>query len=121
MRHFTIARFWPAEHVWNTIPPSAGNLAKAILLATCSSPCCMSFLTNSCRVWMPPAQVTGRNMGEDACRIAHPKNARNMVTLRNLAIGLYNRLRVEEKTQAPSLPSWRRSMKLSAALRHILR
>ena len=59
--------------------------------------------------------------GQDACRIAHPKATRNMVTLRNLAIVLYNRLRVEEKTQTPSLPSWRRSMKLSAALRHILR
>jgi predicted transposase YbfD/YdcC len=66
-------------------------------------------------------RVRDVSMGEDACRIAHPKAARNMVTLRNLAIGLYNRLRVEEKTQAPSLPSWRRSMKLSAALRHILR
>ncbi len=43
--------------------------------------------------------------GQDACRIAHPKATRNMVTLRNLAIVLYNRLRVEEKTQTPSLPS----------------
>jgi hypothetical protein len=66
-------------------------------------------------------RVRDVSMGEDACRIAHPKAARNMVTLRNLAIGLYNRLRVGEKTQAPSLPAWRRSMKLNAALRHILR
>jgi hypothetical protein len=60
-------------------------------------------------------------MGEDACRIAHPKATRNMVTLRNLAIDLYKRLRVEEKIQAPSLPSCRPSMKGSEALRHILR
>lgn len=66
-------------------------------------------------------RVRDVSMGEDACRIAHPKAARNMVTLRNLAIGLYNSLRVAKKTQAPSLPSWRRSMKSSAALRHILR
>lgn len=65
-------------------------------------------------------RVRDVSMGEDACRIAHPKAARNMVTLRNLAIGLYNRFRVEEKTQAPSLPSSRQSMKLSTAPRHIL-
>jgi hypothetical protein len=44
-----------------------------------------------------------------------------MVTLRNLAISLYNRLRIGEMAKAPSLPSWRRSMKLSAALRRIRR
>ncbi len=60
-------------------------------------------------------------MGEDACQVANPNAARNMVNLRNLAIGLYDRLRVQEKTKAPSLPSWRRSMKGSEALRHILR
>jgi predicted transposase YbfD/YdcC len=65
-------------------------------------------------------RVRDVSMGEDACRIAHPKAARNMVTLRNLAIGLYNRFRVEEKTQAPSLPSSRQSMMLSTAPRHIL-
>ena len=43
-------------------------------------------------------------MGNDACRIAHPKAARNMVTLRNLAIGLYNRLRIGGRSKATSLP-----------------
>jgi len=60
-------------------------------------------------------------MGEDACRVANPNAARNMVNLRNLAIGLYNPLGVQKKTKAPSLPSWRRSMKAREALRHILR
>jgi hypothetical protein len=53
--------------------------------------------------------------------LAHPKAACTMVTLRNLAISLYNRLRIGEMAKAPSLPSWLRSMKLSAALRHIRR
>lgn len=64
-------------------------------------------------------RVRGFSMGNNACRIAHPKASRNMLTLSNLAIGLYCRLRNGERTNAPSLPSWRRSMKLSAALRHI--
>ena len=59
-------------------------------------------------------------MGEDACRVAHPNAARNTVTLRNLANGLYNLLLFKKKIQAPSLPSWRRSMTHSQALRHIL-
>jgi predicted transposase YbfD/YdcC len=65
-------------------------------------------------------RVRDVSMGEDACRVANPNAARNMVNLRNLAIGLYNLLGVQKKTQAPSLPSWRRSMKSSQALRHIL-
>ena len=66
-------------------------------------------------------RVRDVSMGDDACRIADPNAARGMVNLRNLAIGLYNRLRIQEKTKAPSLPSWRRSIKGSEALRHILR
>ena len=66
-------------------------------------------------------RVRDVSLGEDACHVANPNAARNMVNLRNLAIGLDNRLRVQEKTKAPSLPSWRRSMKGSEALRHILR
>jgi hypothetical protein len=54
-------------------------------------------------------------------RVRESEAARNMVTLHNLPTGLYNRLRVQEKTKAPSLPSWRRSMKGSEALRHIMR
>ncbi|MFM8763532.1 MAG: hypothetical protein ACKOEZ_01665 [Spartobacteria bacterium] len=44
-----------------------------------------------------------------------------MANLRNLAIGLYNLLLAQNKIKSPSLPSWRRSMKGSEALRHILR
>lgn len=56
------------------------------------------------------------SFGEDASRIAHPKAARNMVTLRNLAIGLYNLEKHRGTTTAPSLPSWSRSMRDSQAL-----
>lgn len=66
-------------------------------------------------------RVRDVSMGEDASRIAHPKAARNMVTLRNLANGLYNLLLSQKKIQSPSLPSWRRSMTNSQALKHILR
>lgn len=48
---------------------------------------------------------------EDACRVARPKAARNRVTLRNFAIGLYNLLRHCGKVTAPSLPSSQRSVK----------
>lgn len=58
---------------------------------------------------------------EDACRVARPEAARNMVTLRNFAIGLYNLLRYRRKTAAPSLPSWQRSMKTTAALKQLTR
>ena len=58
---------------------------------------------------------------EDACRVARPKAARNTVTLRYLAIGLYNLLCQRRKTAAPSLPSWQRSMKATAALKHVTR
>ena len=61
------------------------------------------------------------SLGEDACRIRHPTAARNMVTLRNLAIGLYNLEKHRGKIKAPSLPSWSRSMRDSEALRYILR
>ena len=61
------------------------------------------------------------SFGEDACRIANPKAARNMVAMRNWAIGLFALLKHRGKTKAPSLPSWRRSMKASQALRHVLR
>ena len=61
------------------------------------------------------------SFGEDACRVAHPNAARNMVALRNWAIGLFALQKHQEKTSAPSLPSWRRSMKASQALQHVLR
>ena len=61
------------------------------------------------------------SFGEDACRVAHPNAARNMVALRNWAIGLFALQQYQEKTSATSLPSWRRSMKASQALQHVLR
>jgi hypothetical protein len=61
------------------------------------------------------------SFGEDACQISKPTAARNMVTLRNFAIGLHCLQKLRGKTKAPSLPSWRRSMKASQALRHLLR
>ena len=66
-------------------------------------------------------RVRDVSMGEDACRIAHPNAARNMVTLRNLVNGLYNLLLFQKKIQKRSLPSWRRSMTNSQALKHVLR
>ena len=66
-------------------------------------------------------RVRDVSMGEDACRVANPKAARNIVTLRNLANGFYNLLHFQEKIPSPSLPSWRRSMSNSQALKHVLR
>lgn len=50
-------------------------------------------------------RVRDVTFGEDACRVARPKAARNRVTLCNLAIGLYNLERKRGRTKAPSLPS----------------
>lgn len=66
-------------------------------------------------------RVRDVSFGEDDCRIARPTAARNMVTLRNFAIGLFNLLLFQKKTKAPSLPSWQRSMTQSQALKHVLR
>lgn len=65
-------------------------------------------------------RVRDVTFGEDACRVARPKAARNRVTLCNLAIGLYNLERKRGRTKAPSLPSWQRSMTASAALKRII-
>jgi predicted transposase YbfD/YdcC len=64
-------------------------------------------------------RVRDVTFGEDACRVARPKAARNRVTLCNLAIGLYNLERKRGRTKAPSLPSWQRSMTASAALKRV--
>jgi len=64
-------------------------------------------------------RVRDVTLGEDACRVARPKAARNRVTLCNLAIGLYNLERKRGRTKAPSLPSWQRSMTPSAALKRV--
>ena len=66
-------------------------------------------------------RVRDVSMGEDTCRVADSKAVRNTVTLRNLTNGLYNLLLFKKKIQSPSLPSWRRSMTNSQALKHILR
>lgn len=81
-------------------------------------------------------RVRDVTFGEDACLVGHirdqncektstltarRKAARNLVTLRNLAIGLYSLQIHQGKTQAPTLPSWRRSMTNSQALKHVLR
>jgi predicted transposase YbfD/YdcC len=65
-------------------------------------------------------RVRDVTFGEDACRVARPKAARNRVTLCNLAIGLYNLERKRGRTKAPSLPSWQRSMTASAALKRVM-
>ena len=65
-------------------------------------------------------RVRDVTFGEDACRVARPKAARNRVTLCNLAIGLYNLERKRGQTKASSLPSWQRSMTQSAALKRVL-
>jgi len=65
-------------------------------------------------------RVRDVSMGEDACRVAKPTSARNMVTLRNFVNGLYNLLLAQKKIKSPSLPSWRRSMTNSQALKYVL-
>lgn len=81
-------------------------------------------------------RVRDVSMGEDACLVGRTfkadetkkvsslasrrKAARNLATLRNFANGLYNLLLFQKKTSAPSLPSWRRSMTDSQALKHVL-
>jgi predicted transposase YbfD/YdcC len=64
-------------------------------------------------------RVRDVTFGEDACRVARPKAARNRATLCNLTIALFNLERKQGRTKAPGLPSWRRSMTASAALRRL--
>lgn len=66
-------------------------------------------------------RVRDVTLREDACQVRQHQAARNMVTLRNLAIGLYNLLLYKKKTDAPSLPSWQRSMSIPQAIKHIMR
>lgn len=65
-------------------------------------------------------RVRDVTFGEDACRVARPKAARNRATLCNLAIGLYSLERKRGRTKAVSLPSWQRSMTQSAALKRVM-
>ena len=66
-------------------------------------------------------RVRDVTFGEDACRVARPRAARNRATLCNLAIGLFNLERKRGHSKAPSLPSWQRSMTQSAALKRLMR
>ena len=53
--------------------------------------------------------------GEDACRIAQPKAAHAMATLRNLAIGLYELQRERGRMEADGCKSWCRQMTVATA------
>lgn len=55
-------------------------------------------------------------LGEDACRVAHRGAASVLASLRNLAIGVYELEKHQERTQADSLPSWRRTRTFGTAL-----
>jgi hypothetical protein len=57
------------------------------------------------------------SLGEDACRIAQRSAAHALATLRNLAIGLYEIQRSQDRVNANGLKSWSRSMTVSAALK----
>jgi hypothetical protein len=57
------------------------------------------------------------SFGEDACRIAQRSAAHALATLRNLAIGLYEIQRSQDRVNANGLKSWSRSMTVSAALK----
>ena len=55
-------------------------------------------------------------LGEDACRVTHRGAASVLASLRNLAIGVYELEKHQQRTQADSLPSWRRTRTFGTAL-----
>lgn len=59
------------------------------------------------------------SFGEDRSRIAQPRAAQVMATLRNLAIGLYNLQRERPDANVSSLPGWQRKLTASEAIRFI--
>jgi predicted transposase YbfD/YdcC len=59
------------------------------------------------------------SFGEDRSRIAQPRAARVMATLRNLAIGLYHLQQERPDAHASSLPSWQRQLTASKAISFI--
>lgn len=61
------------------------------------------------------------SFGEDACRVSKRSSAQVLSTLRNLALGLYELQKERGKTKAATLPSWRRTVGVSTALKLILR
>ncbi len=56
------------------------------------------------------------SLGEDACRVRDRVAASVLASLRNLAIGVYELERHQERTKADSLPSWRRSQSFGKAM-----
>jgi len=82
----------------------------------------VTFGEDACRVGCPTrVDIENRKNGKRSTGLeARRKAARNLVTLRNLAIALYALQLDKKKTKAPSLASWRRSMPASKALRMIL-
>jgi predicted transposase YbfD/YdcC len=55
------------------------------------------------------------SLGEDACRVRDRGAASVLASLRNLAIGVYELEKHQERTKADSLPSWRRAQNFTAA------
>jgi len=55
------------------------------------------------------------SLGEDACRVRQA--AQPLATLRNLILGLFEWRERQRPRPAPSVPSWRRRMTASRALR----
>lgn len=55
-------------------------------------------------------------LGEDACRVAHRGAASVLASFRNLAIGVYELEKHQQRTRADSLPSWRRTRTFGTAL-----
>jgi hypothetical protein len=54
-------------------------------------------------------------LGEDACRVKHRTGAAVLVTLRNLANGIYELERERERTQVDTLRSWCQRQTFSSA------
>ena len=61
------------------------------------------------------------SLGEDACRISGRTGAFVMATLRNMILGLFELQRHRGKTQARTLPGWRRRMTNTEKLQLIIR
>ncbi len=56
------------------------------------------------------------SLGEDACRVTHREAASVLASLRNLTIGVYELEKHRGRTQADSLPSWRRAQSFTTAM-----
>lgn len=56
------------------------------------------------------------SLGEDACGARDRVGASVLASLRNLAIGVYELEKQQERTKADSLPSWRRKQGFGGAM-----